>query len=134
MEVTPLGHVHALDPERFLDPSITLFGARQDGSLVAVAALRHVDGGHGELKSMHTSDAFRGQGIARAMVAHMLTVAAGRNYRRVSLETGTADAFAPARSLYSKLGVRCEPFGEYTQHPESICMTIRLRAGEPAGA
>ena len=37
------------------------------------------------------------------------------------------EAFAPARSLYSKLGfVPCEPFGDYAGNLHSVCMTIDL--------
>ena len=61
------------------------------------------------------------------MVDHLLAVAAALNYRRVSLETGTMDAFAPARSLYTKAGfMPCEPFGEYTANPYSACMTTTI--------
>ena len=61
------------------------------------------------------------------MVDHLLAVAATRNYQRVSLETGTMDAFASARSLYTKVGfIPCEPFGEYTANPYSICMTMTI--------
>ena len=48
---------------------------------------------------MHTSEEARGRGVGRAMVDHLLAVAADQHYRRVSLETGTADDFAP-RSLH----------------------------------
>ena len=59
------------------------------------------------------------------MVDHLLAVAAARNYQRVSLETGTMNAFAPARSLYTKVGFTpCEPSGEYTANPYSTCMTM----------
>jgi putative acetyltransferase len=44
------------------------------------------------------------------MVDHLLAVAAGRGYRRVSLETATMDGFSAARSLYAKAGfVPCPP-------------------------
>ena len=47
--------------------------------------------------------------------------------RRVSLETGTMDAFAPARSLYADAGfVPCGPFGDYVQSPSSAFMTMEL--------
>ncbi len=76
---------------------------------------------------MHTSEAARGLGVGRAIVDHILAVAADRKYERVSLETGTMDAFAPARSLYSKVGfVPFEPIGDNTANPNSICMTINL--------
>ena len=92
-----------------------------------MGALRRLDDTHAELKSMHTSVAARGQGVGRAMVAHILTFGASSGYKRVSLETGTMEAFAPARSLYEKAGfVECEPFGDYTANPFSTCMTIAL--------
>ena len=48
------------------------------------------------------------------MVAHLVSFALARGYRRVSLETGTTSAFAPARALYGTAGFgQCEPFGEY---------------------
>lgn len=76
---------------------------------------------------MHTSESARGQGVGRAMIEHLLSVAAERSYERVSLETGTMAAFAPARALYESIGFApCEPFGAYTESPNSICMTLRL--------
>jgi uncharacterized protein YqeY len=83
------------------------------------------DAEHVELKAMHTSVAARRQGVGRAMVGHLLTVAADRGFRRVSLETGTMDAFAPARALCSQAGfIPCPPFGDYSANPHSTCMTI----------
>jgi len=76
---------------------------------------------------MHTIEAAPGAGVGRAMVDHLLAVAADRSHQRVSLETGTMDAFAPARSLYTKVGFEpCAPFAEYTVNPYSACMTIHL--------
>jgi putative acetyltransferase len=126
-EVTPTEHVHALDPESLLDPAVTFWSARVDGEVAGVGALRHLDDTHAELKSMHTSAAFRRLGVGRAMVDHLLATAAGRGYKRVSLETGSMDAFAPARALYRSFGFEpCAPFGEYTANPYSVCMTIVL--------
>lgn len=126
-ELSPAGHVHALDTEGLLDPAITFFSARGDGVLLGVGALKELDASHGELKSMHTVETARAQGVGRAMVDHLLSVAADRRYRRVSLETGAMDAYAPARSLYMKVGFTpCKPFGEYTANAYSRCMTIDL--------
>ena len=129
---SPPEHVHALDVDRLLDPTVTFFTARRNGVLVGVGAIKRLDQSHAELKSMHTSAAARRQGVAAAMVEHLLAVAAAADYQRVSLETGSMDAFAPARSLYAKLGfVECEPFGSYTVNPYSTCMTIELKPGLP---
>jgi putative acetyltransferase len=126
-EVTPPAHVHALESEQLLEPDVTLFGARRDGVLLGVCALKDLGGSRGELKSMHTAEAARGRGVGRAIVEHVLAVAVDRGYRDVSLETGTMDAFAPARCLYTSMGfVPCPPFGDYTENPYSTCMTLSL--------
>jgi putative acetyltransferase len=126
--VTPPGHVHALDVDGLSDPAVTFFSARRDGALLGVGALKALDARHGELKSMHTAEAARGTGVGRAVLDHLLGVAAARHYRRVSLETGTNDAFAAARALYRSAGfVPCEPFAHYTANPHSACMTLELR-------
>jgi putative acetyltransferase len=124
ISVTPLKHVYALSAEKLIAPHITVFGARQGGELVAIGALRKVEAGHGELKSMHTAKSARGAGIGRAMVAHILEYAASNGMSRVSLETGNYEAFAPARKIYESFGFNeCGVFGEYKPSPTSVCMT-----------
>ena len=76
---------------------------------------------------MHTLPAARGRGVGRAMVDHLLAVATHRRYRRVSLETGTQDAFGAARAMYHARGFRpCAPFGDYVESPDNTFMTIDL--------
>ena len=131
-ETTPAEGVHALDVSGLLDPDVTLFSYRRDGQLLAVGAIRMLDADHAELKSMHTAEAARRQGIGRAMVEHLVDVARARGVRRVSLETGNMDAFAPARALYEEAGFEpCAPFGDYVGSPTSACMSRRLDGGPP---
>jgi len=126
-EFSPPEHVHALDVDGLVEPGVTFFSARRDGVLLAIGALKHLDESHVELKSMHTGAPARRQGIGRAMLDHLLTVARERGYERVSLETGTMDAYAAARAMYTKAGfTQCAPFGKYTDNPYSTCMTVRL--------
>jgi putative acetyltransferase len=114
-EVTPAGGVFALDVEALRGPEVTFFCARQGGRLLGV------------LKSMHTVEEVRRQGVGRALVAHVLEVARDRGYRRVSLETGNFPAFAPARALYGLCGfTSCGPYGPYVGSETSSCMTISL--------
>jgi len=128
---SPPEDVHALDVDGLVDPAVTFFGFRSDGRLLAVGAIKRLDEEHAELKSMHTSEAARGQGIARAMLDHLIEVARARGYRRVSIETGSMAAFAAARSLYSRAGfTECEPFGDYIPSRHSVFMTLPL--GGPA--
>ncbi|MCL4154605.1 UNVERIFIED_CONTAM: hypothetical protein GTU68_064807 [Idotea baltica] len=76
---------------------------------------------------MHTAEAARGMGVGRALVEHLVSLAAERGWQRLSLETGTMDTFAPARRLYESVGFsECEPFGGYTANEYSLCMTMDL--------
>ena len=77
-----------------LDPAVTVFSFRADGSLPGIGAIRCPGPDHAEIKSMHTAEAARGRGIGRAMLAHLVGVARTRGFRRVSLETGTAAAMS----------------------------------------
>ena len=61
------------------------------------------------------------------MLSHACEEAARRGYRRISLETGSGEFFAPARALYAKFGfVDTEPFGDYKPDPNSCFMTKAL--------
>jgi putative acetyltransferase len=125
---TPPEGVFALGADDLADPAVTFFSYRADGALLAVGALNRLGPRHAEIKSMHTAAAARGQGIGRAMVDHLLTVARERGFERVSLETGTMAAFAPARALYRSAGfVPSGPFGAYRESPTSTFMTLALK-------
>ncbi len=126
-EVTPAEHVNALGLTGLLEPGITFFSLRVDGELLGIGALKELDPGHGELKSMHTTKAARRGGVGRAMVAHLVATARDRGYGRISLETGTMEAFAPARALYAACGFEpCGPFGDYEETPSNTFMTMVL--------
>ena len=63
----------------------------------------------------------------RAILAHIIEVAKERSYERLSLETGSAEAFKPAQRLYESFGFTyCERFGDYPDDPNSAFMTLRL--------
>lgn len=126
---TPLEHAFALDLDGLLAPAVTFFALRHDRKLLGVGALRELDPTHGEIKSMHTASEARGLGVGRAILAELLVAAGGRGYMRVSLETGTTEAFAPARALYTSAGfVACGPFGDYADSPDNTFMTVALSA------
>jgi putative acetyltransferase len=127
---SPPEDVHALDVDALVDPAVTFFSFRRGGELLGVAALKRLDAGHVEVKSMHTAAAARGRGIGRAMIDHLLALARDRGFRRVSLETGSMAAFAPARSLYAGAGFApCGPFGDYRPSANSTFMTLDLGPG-----
>jgi putative acetyltransferase len=126
-KVTPPEDVHALDLDGLLDPTITFFSLRVDGELLGVGAIKQLDAHHAELKSMHTATSARRRGVGRAILDQLLAVAAGRGVRRISLETGAGEAFAPARALYAGAGfVPCGAFGDYRSSQNSAFMTRLL--------
>ncbi len=115
---SPPEDVHALDVDGLLDPSVTSISYRWAGKLLGVAALKQLDEGHGEVKSMHTAQEARGRGMARALLEHLIRVAQERGVERLSLETRSQVEFAPARSLYASAGfAQCEPFGDCEPSP-----------------
>ena len=127
---SPPEDAHALDVDGLLDPAVTFFSFRLDGVLLGVAALKRLNEHHAEVKSMHTASAARGRGIGRALVDHLIGVARDRGLERLSLETGSMAAFAPARAPYANAGFRpCEPFGDYVPSRYSTFMTLVLVSG-----
>jgi putative acetyltransferase len=124
---SPPEDVHALDEVRLLADDISFFSIRVDGELLGIGALKPLDDRHAEIKSMHTAEAARGRGVARAMLDHLLEVARAKGFTRVSLETGSMEAFSSARLLYASSGFRyCQPFGDYRPSPNSVWMTLEL--------
>jgi putative acetyltransferase len=124
---SPPESIHALDIEKLRKPDITFWTVWQDSKLIGCGALKELDDAHGEIKSMRTASAHLRKGVATAMLTHILEEARRRSYRRLSLETGSVEAFAPARSLYARFGFKqCAPFAEYVEDPYSVFMTIEL--------
>jgi putative acetyltransferase len=124
---SPPQSIHALDLEALRKPEITFWTAWENGELLGCGALKELDPQHGEIKSMRTSSRHLRQGVARAILAHILEEAQHRGYKRLSLETGSHEAFLPARYLYAAMGFDyCEPFNGYHLDLYSVFMTREL--------
>lgn len=127
IDITPPGCVHALDLEALRRPEITFWTAWEGPLLLGCGALKELDSAHGEIKSMRTASPHQGKGVASYLLRFILEEAQRRHYRRLSLETGSYDAFLPARKLYEKFGFAyCGPFADYDLNPNSVFMTIAL--------
>jgi putative acetyltransferase len=124
---SPPESIHALDIEALRKPEITFWTAWENGELLGCGALKALDSHHCELKSMRTSERHLRKGVATNILAHILEQARLRGYSRMSLETGSMEAFEPARRLYAKLGFAyCGPFADYVEDPYSVYMTRAL--------
>jgi putative acetyltransferase len=121
---SPPESIHALDLTALRRPDITFWTVWDGDELLGCGALRALGGQQGELKSMRTASAHLRKGVARALLNHIVDEALCRNYTRLSLETGSAPAFDPARQLYASAGfVPCGPFEGYSDDPFSVFMT-----------
>ncbi len=111
---SPPGSVYALDLSGLRRPDISFYTAWDGEALLGCGALRELSPAQGEIKSMRTFPQHLRRGVAAALLRHMLAEAGARSYRRVSLETGSGDAFEPALALYRRFGfVNGEAFGDY---------------------
>jgi putative acetyltransferase len=126
--ITPLESKHALDLDGLRRPEITFWSVLdRDDAVVGCGAVKALDTSHAELKSMRTAQARKRSGIASLLLEHILAEATRMGFARISLETGSADFFRPARSLYEKYGFDyCEPFADYRLDPHSVFMTRTL--------
>jgi putative acetyltransferase len=122
--LSPPESVHALDISGLRRPEITFWTAWHGDDLLGCGALKEIDTDHGEVKSMRTALAHRRNGVARAILEHIIGEARRRNYATLSLETGALPAFAPARTLYENFGfTHCPPFEGYSEDPNSVFMS-----------
>ena len=113
---SPAESVHALDLTGLSGPALTLLGAwSPDGRLAAIGAMKRLGGGQAEVKSMRTHPDFLRRGAAAALLEAIIALAQKEGLRRLSLETGSGEAFEPALSLYRKRGFKSgEAFADYT--------------------
>jgi putative acetyltransferase len=126
---SPAESVHALPLAALESPDVTVWSAWDGDEALGCGALKELDETHGEIKSMRTRAAARGRGVGAAILATILAEASARGYRRLSLETGSEEHFAPARRLYARHGfAECPPFADYVEDPNSVFMTRELAA------
>ena len=126
-EVSPPESMHALNLDTLRKPDITFWSVWQGPELVGCGALKELGREHGEIKSMRTARSRLRNGVATALLEHIISEAKARGYRRLSLETGAMPYFEPAHRLYRKFGFsNCPPFAGYVEDPNSVFMTREL--------
>lgn len=129
---TAPGSAPALDLTQLQAPDISFWTIWEEQALLGFGALKRLSSDHGEVKSMHTVQAMRGRGAGSAMLRHIIESARACGMSRLSLETGAAEYFAPARTLYKSHGfMECPPFAEYVLDPNSVFMSLDLRHYDP---
>jgi putative acetyltransferase len=131
---TAPGSAHALDITGLQSSDVQFWTAWDGETLLGFGALKQLSAEHGEVKSMHTVQRARRKRVGSAILLHVIEVARGRGFLRLSLETGSWDYFRPAVAFNRSHGfVKCPPFADYVPDPNSIFMTLDLTAGEAHG-
>jgi GNAT superfamily N-acetyltransferase len=123
-----------VEPDEFSPPNGTFVIAYVNSRPVAMGGWRlpasagfelELGGIAAELKRMYVRQASRGQGHARALLAHLEKSALAAGAQWMVLETGLKQPEAIA--LYEAAGYRpIPPFGHYASHPLSVHLGKRL--------
>lgn len=126
-DTSPAESVHALGVDALRHPSVSVWSAWVGDELAGIGALKALDARRGEIKSMRVDDRFRGHGVGRALLRHIVAQARDRGMTSLWLETGSTDDFVAAQRLYESEGFAyCGPFEDYTLDPFSVFMTREL--------
>jgi putative acetyltransferase len=124
---TPPESIHMMDAKQLDCPEISFYVLRDADRPIGMGAFKRFAGCQAEIKSMHILAEFRGKGLARLILDHLIAEAAAQGVTQLSLETGSQPMFAPARNLYLAAGfAECAPFADYAPDPNSVFMTRAL--------
>ncbi|MFK0116411.1 GNAT family N-acetyltransferase [Streptomyces sp. NPDC090994] len=127
------GDATYLEPSHFAPPNGLYLIAYDEGDVpVATGGWRSQEAneenyrdGDAELKRMFVIEQMRGRGLARRILAALEADARAAGRTRMVLETGTKQPEAVV--LYLSSGYeRCESFGYYRFHEESLCYAKAL--------
>ena len=125
--VSSKGSTHVLDIPGLKDPSIKFWSLWNNNHLIGCGALKFVGQNHGEFKSIRVSDGFRNRGIGNKIISHLIIQAKKLGIKKLSIETGSGDFFAPARKLFKKFGFKeCMPFAHYKEDPNSCYYSLNI--------
>tara|TARA_Y100000992_G_scaffold260705_1_gene195759 strand:- start:1202 stop:1660 length:459 start_codon:yes stop_codon:yes gene_type:complete len=125
--VSPKGSTHVLDIEGLKHPSIKFWSLWDNDELIGCGALKFLSKDHGEFKSIRIADRFRGKGLGKNIIQHLIDKSKILKINKLSIETGAGNFFAPARKLFLNFGFKsCEPFAHYKVDPNSCYFSLDL--------
>ena len=125
--VSPEGSAHVLDIAGLKDPTIKFWSLWEEDQLMGAGALKFLDKGHGEFKSIRVNDKFRNKKNGIKIIDHLINEAKKLNVKKLSLETGAGEFFLPARKIFIKRGFKvCEPFSHYKDDINSVYMSLLI--------
>jgi putative acetyltransferase len=125
---TPATHAFVLDAGALAGADTVFLTAWDDQALAGMAALKDLEPGHAELKSMRTHPNHLRKGVGALLLDRLIAVARARGLTRLSLETGTGESYVAAHALYRRFGFIDAPaFANYPpDSPHNRYMTLAL--------
>lgn len=124
---SPPESVHTLDLESLRKPDVNFWVIWHQDTPAGCVALKEHETSWAEIKSMRSAKAFRGNGVGKLLLQHVIRVAEQRNYQFLRLETGIEDFFKPARDIYQRYGFSIRgPFAGYRDDPNSVFMEMAI--------
>ena len=121
---SPKGSAHVLDIQGLKTQSIKFWSLWEKEKLLGCGALKFLDKGHGEFKSIRVHDNFRKKGNGIKIIKHLIEEAKKLKIKRLSIETGAGKFFEPARKLFKNCDFEpCRPFAHYKDDENSIYLT-----------
>jgi len=125
--VSPVGSTHVLDIEGLKSESIKFWSLWENNELIGCGALKTLSEEHGEFKSIRVADKFRKKRYGEKIIAHLIDKSKKIGIKKLSVETGAGDFFAPARKLFKNFGFKkCKPFAHYKEDPNSCYYNLNL--------
>ena len=125
--VSPEGSAHVLDIPGLKISSIKFWSLWDNNQLIGCGALKFLSDTHGEFKSIRVADKHRKKGMGEKIISHLITEAKKIGIKKLSVETGAGEFFAPARKLFKNFGFKkCKPFAHYKEDPNSCYYSLNL--------
>ena len=125
--VSPEGSSHVLDIPGLKDPSIRFWSLWDEEELIGCGALKTLEPDHGEFKSIRVADKFRKMKIGQKIISHLIDKSKQLGFKKLSVETGSGEFFAPARKLFEGFGFKtCKPFAHYKEDPNSCYYSLNI--------
>jgi putative acetyltransferase len=110
---------HAFSIEKLLREEVAFFVICYRGDPAGCGGLKIFPNSYGEVKRMYVRPAYRGLGLAKAILDHLAQQARRHRLEVLRLETGIYQV--EAIGLYERYGFcRRAPFGEYREDPLSV--------------
>ncbi len=125
--VSPEGSSHVLDVQGLRVPSIKFWSLWENNDLIGCGALKTLSEEHGEFKSIRVAEKFRKKKYGEKIITHLIDKSKKIGIKKLSVETGAGEFFAPARKLFKNFGFKkCKPFAHYKEDPNSCYYSLNL--------